>query len=481
MKHLDNFTTSAQTSQSFARLSGDFNPLHLDPIAARRTQFGRTLIHGVCGTLQALDCWLGHNPHCTALEKLSVSYARPIGQGEEIALHATHEGNNVQLELMVQGLRCQIISLVFTEKSGQPPVSPNFSSALHTAPNCDEPTIDNCKGITNAVDLIWDAALVAELFPNASAAIPDYQLASLIATTNIVGMKCPGLHSVYSNLELQFAVAGDDASNSQLHYTVSAADARLNRVEIGVCNAYLQGEIEAFFRAAPAAQATIAEIVEKVPDGLFGNQTALIVGASRGLGEVIAKVLAAGGASVILTYARGADDAEAVATDIAKQYPKPTVLPHDVLTGALGEELQAELAQLTHVYYLASPVIEKGETNRWNGDLFNRFCRFYIDGLAVLLQHIRKQTPRGRDMHLFIPSSVFLEGTAKGFNEYIAAKAAAEAYAERFVCANKNWRSDAPRLPRLQTDQTSGVEDSGPLRTVEVIVDVLQELYGFDP
>src|SRR5262245_34966944 len=39
----------------FARLSGDFNPMHIDPLAARRTQAGATVVHGIHGLLWGLD------------------------------------------------------------------------------------------------------------------------------------------------------------------------------------------------------------------------------------------------------------------------------------------------------------------------------------------------------------------------------------------------------------------------------------------
>lgn len=40
--------TFTMADQSFfARLSGDFNPIHLDPLAARRTRAGDTVVHGV--------------------------------------------------------------------------------------------------------------------------------------------------------------------------------------------------------------------------------------------------------------------------------------------------------------------------------------------------------------------------------------------------------------------------------------------------
>ena len=40
---------------AFAALAGDFNPLHVDPLAARRLIFGEVVVHGVHAVLWALD------------------------------------------------------------------------------------------------------------------------------------------------------------------------------------------------------------------------------------------------------------------------------------------------------------------------------------------------------------------------------------------------------------------------------------------
>ncbi|MEZ5569897.1 MAG: SDR family NAD(P)-dependent oxidoreductase [Halioglobus sp.] len=476
MNTLGTLCITSESSLDFATLSGDFNPLHLDPVAARRTQFGRTLIHGVCGTLQALDLWLAGNPEVAALNALKVRYARPITQGEDITVLAQSDAEGVRLELVAGGARCQVIEMCLLRTDPGARLQPEFREPSAQPRVCEAPSIDNCQGDAGAVELIWDPALARRLFPHACAALPARQLASLIATTQIVGMKCPGLHSVYSNLELQFADAADLASNSQLHYRVETADARFNRVVLSVGNAYVQGAVEAFFRAKPANQARMAEVVATVPPDCFTGQRALLVGASRGLGEVMAKVLAAGGAEVALTYARGKSDAETVADDIASERARPIVLQHDVLAGEPGAEVAAFCDDMTHLYYLASPIIDKGESGRWNGELFRTFCRFYIDGLATLLEHLQRVVGKQRQMHVFVPSSVFLDGNIKGFDEYIAAKHAAESYAARFSSANANWSLSAPRLPRLHTDQTSGVADSGPEETLQVVVAMLREI-----
>ena len=47
--------------ESFATLSGDWNPLHVDEEIARRTLAGSTVIHGIHGVLWALNIGLKLN------------------------------------------------------------------------------------------------------------------------------------------------------------------------------------------------------------------------------------------------------------------------------------------------------------------------------------------------------------------------------------------------------------------------------------
>ena len=55
------------------------------------------------------------------------------------------------------------------------------------------------------------------------------------------------------------------------------------------------------------------------PDSPFAGQRSLIVGGSRGLGEVTAKIVAAGGGYPVITYMESKDEAERVAAEILRR------------------------------------------------------------------------------------------------------------------------------------------------------------------
>lgn len=72
----------------FARLSGDDNPIHVDPAFAAWTRFGRTVAHGmllygvVCGLLSR------HFPGATQLEQ-RLMFPAPTFADEEMTINLT--------------------------------------------------------------------------------------------------------------------------------------------------------------------------------------------------------------------------------------------------------------------------------------------------------------------------------------------------------------------------------------------------------
>jgi acyl dehydratase len=97
-----------QDQEVFATLSRDFNPMHVDPEAARRLPLGRPVVHGIHAVLWALEQWLAPQSEPLALARLDVQFRAPIGTGDRVALDWTEgpgDGTETRLTLAVAGRR----------------------------------------------------------------------------------------------------------------------------------------------------------------------------------------------------------------------------------------------------------------------------------------------------------------------------------------------------------------------------------------
>jgi 3-hydroxybutyryl-CoA dehydratase len=78
------------TIDAYAELSGDFNPLHVDPEAAAASEFGGTIAHGPIA-LQALFRTLTEGLGVEALPpgtQIAVTYRAPVRPGDVVTAHA---------------------------------------------------------------------------------------------------------------------------------------------------------------------------------------------------------------------------------------------------------------------------------------------------------------------------------------------------------------------------------------------------------
>ena len=324
-----------------------------------------------------------------------------------------------------------------------------------------------------------DPALFASLFPALAAAGPaPLMAAELLASTRLVGMECPGLHSVYCELKLARAEPGGEGAG--LRWVVNKADARFKKVRVGLQGQAWAGTLDAIFRDAPVLQASLADLAKQVDAQRFAGQRALVVGGSRGLGEVVAKLLLAGGAEVTLTYASGQAEAQAIQAQAHAAGGTCHTLQLDVtrLPDSAGIAALAAV-RFTHLYYFATPAIAKGQPLQWSEALFDRFQQFYVRGFMQLglglVAAQAAQATGAAPLRVLVPSSVFIDQPVRGFAEYGAAKAAGEAAAAHLALTGKA-RVLMPRLPRLRTDQNSDPADPEVQDPVPVMLKVLHDL-----
>jgi hypothetical protein len=437
----------------FAAVSGDRNPMHIDSVKARRTQAGVPVVHGIHLLLWALDVLVREEVTCSPLNRLRANFKRFVAVDEMVALVlAKRTQASTQLDFVVAGLTVAQISLDFgslvrtTEPlSGDPYPAPGTPRDL---------TLEQMEGLSGRLSFGSAPDAVAAMFPAASGWLGPRRVAALAASSLLVGMVCPGLHSIYGDLTVE--ACDEKEQEDRLGFRVVSTDPRFRLVRLAIEGGGLVGSIKAAARMPPTPQASSSELTGTVEPSEFAGSTVMVVGGSRGLGEVTAKLLAAGGARVLITYRVGSAEAEAVAGDIRAAGGICETLAYDA-----GLPAEAQLAGLgsaaTHAYYFATPTISRAQSALFARARLNAFLDIYVDGFLRLAQALRE---RRNDVSLFYPSSDYVAERPRGMLEYAIAKAAGETLCSEMNVAWAPLRVTVDRLPRLLTDQTASVMET---------------------
>jgi acyl dehydratase len=461
-------TFAAADQTSFAELSGDRNPIHVDPVRARRTIAGRPAVHGIHLLLWALEAYAAGAGAPPSLAALDVQFTRFVLMGEEAELTAEPTEAGARLSVNAGGAtRCEI-RLAFGGPEAASDTSPEPGDWIDGPMEPLDMTPEEISGRTGRLRFAVPPRSVSVAFPAASAWLGARRLAALAATSRLVGMVYPGLHSIYTGLK--FVVTEERSPQDGIAFTIARVRHRL--VAADVRGAGLAGRIEALARAPPARQAGMADIVGRVAPDAFEGASALVVGGTRGLGELTAKLLTAGGARVTITYHVGREEADTVAAEIRFHGGACEVLHYEV--GRSAAEQLAPLSEApTHAYYFATPSIARPNATFFDRRRLAELEAIFVDGfwdLATALRDLR------RDVALFYPSTIFVTERPKGMGEYAMAKAAGE-----ILCAEMNatlapLSVTARRLPRLFTDQTAGIAGADPFANIDALLPAIREV-----
>lgn len=213
----------------------------------------------------------------------------------------------------------------------------------------------------------------------------------------------------------------------------------------------MTGIIKAFVRPTPQKQDRCLDLKGLVNSNEFSGQRALIIGGSRGLGEVTAKLLSVGGAEVKITYYQGAKDARRVVDEIISGGGSADSFSFDVLDNQMNvaDRLGSGWAP-THLYYFATPFIALGTKGVFSASLFQKFCNYYVIGFQRIIEQLSDLGLKG----VLFPSSVFVNELPSNMGEYAAAKMAGEVLCTILESAQQDITIYKPRLPKMATDQT---------------------------
>lgn len=466
--HRSTFSVSIDSSKKFARLSGDFNPLHTDAFVARRTRFGETVVHGVHLLLLALDA-LARDGYLSTddLKSLSATFNDAVLTGQSVSVLSEIDADGIHLRAES---RNRFVFSASLEPAARTKHQPEFADEEFAPMRPIDSTFppSTCEG--NAA-LRLSRTLFAELFPSLCSMSSKWA-GDLLGTTQIVGMHCPGLHSIYSGLKLHQNVQ-PSMHRAIMRYRVTGLEHRFHMLRIEVSGCYLGGVIECFYRPRPIVQPSIIEVARTVRTDEYVGNRVLIIGGSRGLGELTAKITAAGGAEVTITYCRGKADAERVADEACSVGRFCDIQYLDVDTLPVPDWLQQR--SFTHVYFFASPSISKS-AGAWDDAKFQRFARTYVTSFAHLSEQIIAAS-KSVFVRFLYPSSIYVARAELGFAEYAVAKAAGEALCDQLRLRHRAQFSYV-RLPRMLTDQTNSTTGSDALEPLPTMLGVVRMMHS---
>ncbi len=150
----------------FAALSGDHNPLHTDPLAARRLLFGSTVCHGIRLVLGAIDLVAQRVDGPFRLARLNVVFRRPVAVDQPVTMNVTDfAAGAATLEASTDKGTCATIALEWVSTMGDADAVPSPSAEPGT---CRERSFAEASQAEGSIDLCVDPILLAQVAPTAA-------------------------------------------------------------------------------------------------------------------------------------------------------------------------------------------------------------------------------------------------------------------------------------------------------------------------
>jgi hypothetical protein len=210
----------------FARLSSDFNPLHVDPEYARTGPFGRRIVHGVAAVLRLLGRAIGTAP--AQLARARASFKSPVWLETDYEAWCTREGTELRLELKQGSAVCIEADLELaknpTPKESlsleKPGFQPARSARLYPWTTDREVLPPRGYALASSTGSKIEQALGAP-----APCLPLSQLSALCWASYFIGMECPGQQALFSMLEMEFEPAAGSS------HEIRIAEITLERFE----------------------------------------------------------------------------------------------------------------------------------------------------------------------------------------------------------------------------------------------------------
>lgn len=447
-------------SISFAKISGDLNPIHINKNFSKKTISGEPIIHGMHMLSYILN--LLFKKKKIIANHLRISFLKIILEEEKYNFYYNKKDNQIlvtQSHIIFIKLDILISKKEILSKEKQEYV---INKRLSIPKNKSFNEIKKLKN--QSFKNVCDTTMVKKKFPYLFKAYGKINAAEFFNLSYLVGMECPGLHSLFyeANILMQ-------KSTKKRIYNINNYDERFKLINISIGAKNIQANIKTFLRPAPIFFPAVNKLSLNIKENEFNSIKALIIGGSRGLGSLTAKLIAAGGGEVTLTYNSSKKEAVDLYNEIKEFGSKIKIVKFNIYK---SEKLKLYSKNINQCYYYATPKIFSKQNNNFNKNLLNKFLFFYV---KIFKKIIKELNLISNDCKFFLPSTVAITSIKDEMLEYAIAKLEAEIMISNFSKKIKD-KILISRLPRVLTDQTNTILNIKTVNSIELTLNTIRNL-----
>lgn len=458
---------------AFREASRDFNPLHRDPAYARQTPFGEPVVFGMLGALALLSRLPMPCPR--RIGTLSVEFSGAMLVDQELVWGWDDGGDGRWVGSLSDGGRV-LLTLVVWEAEGDRRTgfpfgggeSANSEATYRDSSDFTEPLA--VRGRYGVTPNGWDALRCA-LGVGLDKVDPD--VASVLLWSSwLVGMELPGRQALFQGFQCTFSPRrGGPGSPFDFDARTVRYDNRFGLLRgcfelTDGGTAWGRGEFRSFVRrpSDPASDPLLTSLLGTGKP--LTGRTALVIGASRGLGALTARALLLSGATVYGSYLRSAEQFDRIREQAGACGKRLVGLPGDGGDGRwcaeAVERICAERGGLDLLVCNASPAILP---MRYERESAVRIHEYVAYSLALASHPVAASLPRLAESggQVVVVSSVYAQSAPAQFPHYVAAKSAIEGLLRSVAACHTSVGFTIVRPPRLEGELNIPFAGENPL------------------
>lgn len=225
--------------EEFCEFSGDRNPTHADPVAARRTPVGEITVHGAHTLLWSLESLASNGLLTRPPTRLKVKYMKPLllDCRATLTVGAGESSNPVSIQVEAEGFTVFAADLVYEEPVLLPEVPDGGMAPLESPLDLSFADFEGRRGEA----YVASTAAARTAFPALAQVAGSRFVAELAACSYVVGMEAPGLYSMSARMSL---AVRPRVPRPGLGYKIVYADQRFRNLRLALTGSTIEGILD---------------------------------------------------------------------------------------------------------------------------------------------------------------------------------------------------------------------------------------------